>query len=162
LRSPLKDCCYRRHCRGAVAASAIAAVALLAACSWIPFVGKKSESAVMPACPVAAILRPLANTVVFGPGAEQKPLYVSWNGIFSDISANCRIDGDTLHASLDNVIVAERGPGGHSNDVDFNYFVALTVAFSTGGRPLSDLNIIVGFQLSPDTVQFYKNYRGRQ
>ena len=103
------------------------------------------------------------------------------------------MEGGTLHVSLDNVIVAERGPAGRSNDVDFTYFVALTgsdqsilakklfsvhvtaapdakrsgvtdhveVAFSTGGRPLSDLNIMAGFQLTPDTVQFYKNYRGR-
>jgi hypothetical protein len=194
LRSPLKDGSGRRHCRRAVAASTIAAVVLLSACSWIPFVGKKSEPASAPACPVAAILRPLANTVVFGPGAEQKPIYVAWNGLFSDISANCRLDGDTLHASLDDVIVAERGPGGRGNDVDFDYFVALTatdqtilgkkvfsvhvtvppdgkrsgvndhveVAFSTGGRPLSDLNLMVGFQLTPDAVKFYKNYRARQ
>jgi hypothetical protein len=178
-------------------ACAIAAVALLSAlsaCSWIPFVGKKSEPASAPACPVAAILRPLANTVVFGPGAEQKPIYVAWNGLFSDISANCTIAGDTLHAALDNVIVADRGPAGKNNDVDFDYFVALTasdqtilakkifsvhitvppdgkrsgvndhveVAFSTGGRPLSDLNLMVGFQLTPAAVQFYKNYRARQ
>ena len=167
---------------------------LLPACSSIPFFGKKASDAAAPACPVAAILRPLANTVSFGPGAEQKPLYVAWNGIFSDISANCRMEGGTLHVSLDNVIVAERGPAGRSSDVDFNYFVALTasdqtilgkklfsvhvtgapdakrsgvndhveVAFSTGGRQLSDLNIMVGFQESPEAVQFYKNYRARQ
>jgi len=131
---------------------------------------------------------------MFGPGAEQKPLYVAWSGLFSDITATCRVEGDTLHASLDNVIIGERGPAGRSNDVDFNYFVALTaldqsilgkklfsvhvtvapdakragvtdhveVAFSTGGRALSDLNLMVGFQLTPDAVQFYKQYRGRQ
>jgi hypothetical protein len=194
LRSPSKDASYRRHCRSVFALLAAVAVALLSACSWVPFIGKKSEPASAPACPVAAILRPLANTVVFAPGAEQKPLYISWNGVFSDISANCKIEGDTLHASLDNVIVAERGPSGHGNDVDFDYFVALTasdqtilgkkvfsvhvtappdskrsgvndhveVAFSTAGRPLSDLNIMVGFQLTPAAAQFYKNYRGRQ
>src|SRR5579864_1235981 len=195
LRSPTKVGRYRHH-RSAAAASAVVALALLSACSgggWNPF-AKKSVSAAAPACPVAAILRPLANTVVFTPGAEQKPLYVSWNGIFSDITATCRLEGDILHASLDNVIIGERGPAGRSNDVDFNYFVALTaldqsilgkklfsvhvtvapdakragvtdhveVAFSTGGRALSDLNLMVGFQLTPDAVQFYKNYRGRQ
>lgn len=165
-------------------------LAVLASCSWVPF-GKKSDTASAPACPVAAILRPLANTVVFAPGAEQKPLYVSWTGIFSDIQANCRVENGTLHASLDNVIAAERGPRGQGSDVDLNYFVALTgadqtilskkvfavhitvppdakragvndhveVAFSTGGRPLSDLNIMVGFQESPDALRFYKSYR---
>ena len=173
--------------------SAAFALALLSACGNLnPFAKKSAPSA--PACPVAAILRPLANTVVFAPGADRKPLYTSWNGIFSDITATCRLEGDTLHASLDNVIVGERGPAGRTNDVDFDYFVALTasdqtvlgkklfsvhvsaapdakragvtdhidVAFSTGGRPLTDLSLMVGFQLSPDAVQFYKNYRGRQ
>jgi hypothetical protein len=178
--------------RGVAAAGAAAGVVLLSACGWGPF-GKKSDTASAPACPVAAILRPLANTVVFGPGVQQKPLYVSWTGIFSDIAANCTVTDGTLHASLDNVIVAERGPTGKGNDVDFNYFVALTgsdqtilakklfsvhitvpsdakrsgvsdhveVAFATGGRPLSDLNIMVGFQESPDALTFYKNYRSR-
>jgi hypothetical protein len=31
----------------------------------------------------------------------------------------------------------------------------------TGGRPLSELNIVVGFQQSPDAIEFYKNFRGR-
>lgn len=168
-------------------------LALLASCSWVPFVGKKSAAPETPACPIAVVLRPLANTAVFGPTSEPKPLDVAWYGIYSDISATCQITGDTLHATLDNVIVAERGPAAHSNDVDFNYFVSLTggdqtilgkksfsvhvsvpdkakrggvndhveVAFATGGRPLSDLNITVGFQQSPQAIEFYKNYRGR-
>jgi hypothetical protein len=118
---------------------------------------------------------------------------VAWYGVFSDISATCKMTGDTLHASLDNVIAAERGPAVRGNDVDFSYFVALTgadqsilgkkafavhltvpdkakrggvndhveIAFATGGRPLSDLNITVGFQESPQAIEFYKNFRGR-
>jgi hypothetical protein len=35
------------------------------------------------------------------------------------------------------------------------------IAFATGGRPLSDLNITVGFQESPQAIEFYKNFRGR-
>ena len=180
--------------RGASALLAAVGFALLASCSWVPFVGKKSDKPAMPACPVAVILHPLANTAVFGGGpSDLKPLNVAWYGVYSDISATCKMTGDTLHASLDNVIVAERGPASHGNDVDFNYFVALTgsdqtilgkksfavhitvpdkakrggvddhveVAFATGGRPLSDLNITVGFQESPQAVEFYKNFRGR-
>jgi hypothetical protein len=180
--------------RGAPALPAAFGLALLASCSWVPFVGKKSEQAAMPACPVAVILRPLANTVVFSqPGGEAKPINAAFYGVYSDISAACKMSGDTLHATLDNVIVAERGPASHGNDVDLGYFVALTgadqtilgkksfavhvtlapdgkragvsdhveVAFATGGRPLSDLNITVGFQENPQAVEFYKNYRGR-
>ena len=179
--------------RGAAALLAALALVGLASCSWIPFVGKKSEKPATPACPVAVILHPLANTVVFAPGGEQKPLNVTWYGIFSDVSATCQMTGDTLHAALDDVIVAERGPAARGNDVDFNYFVALTagdqtilgkksfsvhvaapdqakrggvndhveVAFATGGRPLSDLNITVGFEQPPEAIEFYKNFRGR-
>jgi len=164
----------------------------------VPFVGKKtaSQKPANPACPITVILHPLANTAVFGPTAapgDLKPLNVAWYGVFSDVSATCTMSGDTLHAALDNVIVAERGPAAHGNDVDLNYFVSLTgsdqsilgkksfsvhiavgdkdkrggvsdhveVAFSTGGRPLSDLNITLGLQESPQAIEFYKNFRGR-
>ena len=182
---------------GAAALVAACALAFLASCSWIPFVGKKKDAApVNPACPITVILHPLANTAVFAPGATTgnlKPLNVAWYGIYSDIQATCSMSGGTLHATLDNVIVAERGPAARGNDVDLNYFVALTgadqsvlgkksfavhvtvpdnqkrggvsdhveVAFSTGGQPLSNLNITVGFQESPQAIEFYKNFRGR-
>ena len=171
-------------------------LALLPGCSSIPFFGKKSEKAATPACPVAVVLHPLANTAVFKPGVETadlRPLAVAWYGIYSDISATCTMSGNTLHAVLDNVIVAERGPAAQGNDVDFAYFVSLTgpdqailgkksfavhitipaeqkrggvddhveVAFSTGGRPLSDLNLTVGFQENAQAIEFYKHYRGR-
>ncbi|MFZ2005279.1 MAG: hypothetical protein WB697_02545 [Stellaceae bacterium] len=182
---------------GAAALLAAFGLAFLASCSWIPFVGKKtSQKPANPACPITVILHPLANTAVFNPTVapgDLKPLNVAWYGIFSDVSATCTMSGGTLHAALDNVIVAERGPSARSNDVDLNYFVALTgsdqsilgkksfsvhitvpdkgkrggvsdhveVAFSTGGRPISDLNITLGFQESPQSIEFYKNFRGR-
>jgi len=117
-----------RSCSAAALLSAFA-FALLASCSWVPFVGKKSEKAASsPACPITVILHPLANTAVFRPGAgpELRPLDVAWYGIYSDIAANCQIVGDTLHATLDNIIVAERGPAAKGNDVDLTYFVSLT------------------------------------
>ena len=184
--------------RGAAALLAALGLVALAGCgsmsSSIPFFGKKSNAAAKPACPVAVILHPLANTVVFNAsGGDMKPINVAYYGVFSDISANCTLTGDTLHAALDNVIVAERGPAVRGNEVDFNYFVSLTaadqtilgkksfavhvtvadqakrggvndhveVAVATGGRPLSDLNITVGFQESPQAIEFYKNFRGR-
>jgi hypothetical protein len=171
----------------------LAALATLAACSWMPFIGKKTPPAAAPNCPVAAVLRPVANTVVFAPGTDKKPPFVAWFGLFSDIAATCTLSGDTLHAALDNTIVAERGPSVRGNDVDLQYFVALTaadqtilgkktfsvhitvppnekrggvndhveVSFATGGRPLSDLDILVGLQVSPDAVEFYKHYPSR-
>jgi hypothetical protein len=182
---------------GAAALVAVFGVAVLASCSWVPFVGKKeADKPAGPTCPIAVILHPLANTALFTPNiapSDLKPPNVAWYGIYSDVSASCTMTGTTLHASLDNVIVAERGPAAHGNDIDLNYFVSLTgpnqaifgkksfsvhvtvpdkakrsgvsdhveVAFSTGGQPLSNLNITVGLQESPQAIEFYKNFRGR-
>jgi hypothetical protein len=115
--------------RGAAALLAVFGLALLASCSYIPFIGsKKSEKAAGPACPAAVILHPLANTAVFNPTAPKdlRPLDVAWYGVYSDISVSCTITGDTLHAVIDSVVVAERGPAAKGNDVDFYYFVSLT------------------------------------
>jgi hypothetical protein len=181
--------------RGAAALLGVIAVAFGASCSWVPFGGNKAEQPAA-ACPATVILHPLANTAVFNPGtapADLKPIAVAWYGIFSDISAKCQMAGSTLHASIDNVIVAERGPAARGNDTDFTYFVSLTgpdqavlgkktfaahvtapdkakrggindhveVAFFTGGRPLTELSITVGFQESAEAIEFYKNFRGR-
>jgi len=142
---------------------------------------------------VTAVLKPLANTVVFAPGGQHRPLYIAWYGRYSDISSSCTLNGTTLHAALDNVIVAERGPAVRDNDVDLSYFVALTgpdqailgkktfavhltvpsgekraavndhveVAFNTGGRPVADLGILVGMQIPPDVVDYFKHYPAR-
>jgi hypothetical protein len=182
--------------RGAAALLIVLGLGGLTGCGSIsmPFFGKKAEKPATPACPVAVILHPLANTAIFNvSGGDIKPLNVTWYGIFSDISASCTLSGNTLHASLDNIIVAERGPAVRGNDADFDYFVALTagnqtilgkkpfavhvtvpsaskragvndhveVAFDTGGHPVSDLNITVGFQQSPQAIEFYKHFRGR-
>jgi hypothetical protein len=179
--------------RSAAVLAGMLGIMLVSACSYIPFVGKKKDEPVAPSCPVAAVLRPLANVPVFGPGPDRKPTSVAWFGIFSDVVVSCKVSGDTLHASLDNVIIAERGPAARGNDVDFDYFVALTgagqavlgkkvfsvhvtvpergkrggvtdhveVVFNMAGRPVSDLNLSVGFQQTPDAVEFYKHYRGR-
>jgi hypothetical protein len=182
--------------RGAVALLGVLALGSLTSCSeGIPFISKKPGTPATPACPVAVVLRPLANTPIFNQtGGDLKPINVAWFGVFSDISATCNITGDTLHASLDNIVVAERGPAARGNDVDVSYFIALTsadqttvlgkksfsvhvtlpdkakrggvsdhveVAFATGGRQMSDLNITVGLLQTPDAIEFYKHFRGR-
>jgi hypothetical protein len=182
----------RRFPIGATLAAGFGVV-VLASCSWMPWGGHKDEPA-GPSCPIAAVLRPLVNTARLRPGTEQKPFNVEWYGVYTDIQSSCKITGDTLHASLDSIIVAERGPSVRGNDVDFSYFVALTTAsdqtvlgkssfsvhvtvperakragvndhvevvFATGGRPISDLNIMVGFQQPAEAIEFYKHYRGR-
>ena len=139
------------------------------------------------------ILRPLANTAVFGPAPERRPDNVAFYGLLSEAEAKCVYSGDAVRLVLDIVVVAERGPAAKADSADFQYFVAVTgpnqailskkpfpvrIVFDTpqkrsgvtdhieetislGGRQGTDLNIVVGFQQSPEVVDFYKKFRGR-
>jgi hypothetical protein len=120
---------------GAAALLAAFGIVALASCSWMPFGGKKADNqAASPTCPIAVILKPLANTAVFRPGTgpDPKPIDVAFYGIFSDISATCQPAGDALRVSIDSVIAAERGSAtGQGNDVELGYFVSLTAGDQT-------------------------------
>jgi len=81
------------------------------------------------ALPSAVILRPLAQTAVFAPGAARQPTGVGFYGVLSDVDAKCDAQGGAVHVSLDVVVIGERGPaGGKSDSVDLQYFVAMTGA----------------------------------
>ncbi len=118
---------------------------------------------------------------------------VAFYGIMSEVEAKCERAGDAVRASLDVVIVGERGPAAKDDAVDLQYFVAATGSDQTilskrsfpvriaippgakragvtehleetiplGGRPPSDVNIVLGFQQTPEVVEFYKHFRGR-
>lgn len=119
-----------------------------------------------------------------------QPTGVAFYGILSDVSVKCDRSGAGLHAALDIVIIGERGPAaGGGSGVDLQYFVAVTdpnqailskqsyavhIDIPSNARragvtdhieqtlPLaSGLNIVVGFQQSPDVVEFYRHFRGR-
>ena len=139
------------------------------------------------------ILRPLANTAVFGPSAERRPDNVAFYGLLSEADLKCESTGDALRLSLDVVVIGERGPAAKADSVDFQYFVAVTgpdqtilgkrsfpvrIAFDTpqkragvtdhieqtiplGGHKGTDLTVDIGFQQSPEVVEFYKRFRGR-
>ena len=162
----------------------------LSGCGWL---GSSSESKPTEACPSTLILRPLANTAVFGPAPERRPDNVAFYGLLSEANAKCVYNGDAMRLVLDIVVVAERGPAAKADSVDFQYFVAVTgpdqailskkpfpvrivfdgpgkrsgvtdhieEAIPLGGRQATDLNIVVGFQQSPEVVDFYKKFRGR-
>ena len=165
----------------------------LSGCSWLPFSTASSGPPAV-SCPTAAILRPLAQTAVFAPGAARQPMSVAFYGILSDVEAKCDRVGDALRVSLDIIVVGERGPaGGKADGLDVQYFVAVTgpdqtilskrsypvhIAISAdsrragvtdhieetiplAGRPPGDLNIVLGFQQSPEIVDFYRHFRGR-
>ena len=139
------------------------------------------------------ILRPLANTAVFGPAPERRPDNVAFYGLLSEADLKCEYTGDAVRMILNVVVVGERGPAAKADSVDFQYFVAVTgpdqsildkkqlpvrIVFDTpqkragvtdhieetiplGGRKGTDLTINIGFQQSPEVIDFYKHFRGR-
>ena len=164
-------------------------VLALSGCGLAPsFSSKPTE-----ACPSAVILRPLANTAVFGPATERRPDNVAFYGLLSEADLKCEYTGDAVRMLLDVVVVGERGPAAKADSVDFQYFVAVTgpdqsilgkrefpvrIVFDApqkragvtdhieetialGGRKGTDLTVDLGFQQSPEVVEFYKRFRGR-
>jgi hypothetical protein len=145
------------------------------------------------ACPSAVILRPLAQTAVFGPAQERRPDNVAFYGLLSEVESKCEYSGDAVRMILDVVVAGERGPATKGDAVDLAYFVAATGADQSilgkdtlgvrivfdgpqkraavtdhfektiplGSRKGADLNLVLGFQQSPEVVDFYKHFRGR-
>ena len=178
-----------RRARTAPSAVLIGLLAL-SGCGWISSSSSKSTTE---ACPSAVILRPLANTAVFGSAEQRRPDNVAFYGLLSEANLKCEYTGDAVRMILDVVVVGERGPAAKADSVDFQYFVAVTgpdqailskkpfpvrIAFDTtqkragvtdhieqtislGGQKAADLNVFVGFQQSPEVVDFYKRFRGR-
>jgi hypothetical protein len=72
------------------------------------------------------VLRPLANTAVFGPAPERRPDNVAFYGILSEAALKCEAAADGIKLALDAIIVAERGPAAKGDVVDLSYFVAVT------------------------------------
>jgi hypothetical protein len=176
------------------------AAAALTGCSTVsslnPFSAAKAEPKESPAlaCPTAAILKPLSQTASFTPGAAQQPTGVAFYGLLSEVDAKCDRVGNAARASLDVIVVSERGPAaGAATGVDLQYFVAVTTADNTivskrsltlhipvpvgtrragvtdhlietipliGANP-ADTNIVLGFQQTPDVVEFYRHYPQR-
>jgi hypothetical protein len=179
--------------RGARLARGAAFFGLLvfSGCSWLPFSSSKPAQP----CPAAVILRPLANTAVFGPRVEGEPRpdNVAFYGVLSEVDRSCDYSGDAVRMTLDVIVIGQRGPAAKGDAVDLTYFVAVTgpnqqvlskktfpvhIAFepdqiragindhyeetiALGGRKGSDIALDLGFQQSPQVVEFYKHFRGR-
>lgn len=176
-------------------AAIVLGLAALSGCSWVPWFSSSAGSgAPAAACPNAAILRPLAQTAAFAPGAPRQPMGVAFYGILSDVEAKCELAGGAVRASINVVVVGERGPAaGKADSLDVQYFVAVTgpdqailskrsfpvriaippdarragvtdhieETIPLAGRPPGELSIVLGFQQTPDIVDFYRNFRGR-
>ena len=94
----------------------------LSGCGWVPSFSAKSTEA----CPSTVILRPLANTAVFGPAPERRPDNVMFYGLLSEADIKCEYPSDAMRMILDVIVVGERGPAAKTDSVDFQYFVAVT------------------------------------
>lgn len=118
---------WQRALRQVAFVTALLGLSALAGCGWF---GSSSDQAKGPAaatCPTAAVLKPLSQTAVFAPGAARQPTGVAFYGVMPEISVKCEGSGAGLRASLDVVVIGERGPAaGTANGLDLQYFVAVT------------------------------------
>jgi hypothetical protein len=181
---------------GARAVLALSGLAALSGCGLFSASSPSPEPAAASAgaCPTVAILRPLAQTAVFAPGAAPQPTGVAFYGILSDVESKCVRSGDSVLVTLDTVVIGERGPAvGAATTADLQYFIAaagpddkilskrtlpVQIALPAGarragitdrveewvplaGRSPAEVKVLLGFQQSPEVVQFYKNFRGR-
>ena len=94
------------------------------------------------------ILRPLANTVVFGPGEGRRQINIAFTGRLSEVDAKCDLAGGAMRATFDVIVVAERGPAARGNTVDLDYFVAVTAPDQS---ILSKKNLAVHIDIPPNT-----------
>jgi hypothetical protein len=107
----------------AAPSAVLAVLVALGGCSWLSSSSSKSTTE---ACPSAVILRPLAQTAVFGQAPERRPDNVAFYGILSEADLKCEYTPGALHMNLDVIVVGERGPAAAGDVVDLNYFVAVT------------------------------------
>jgi hypothetical protein len=94
----------------------------LSGCGWF----SSSASKTAAACPSAVILRPLANTAVFGAAPERRPDNVAFYGLLSEVDSKCEYTDNAVRMILDVIVIGERGPAAHDDSVDLSYSVAVT------------------------------------
>jgi len=171
--------------------AALAGLVVLSGCGWFSHEEAKTQG---PACPAAVILRPLANTAIFTPGAEPRPSNVAFYGLLSEVDSDCTYGAGAVTMKLDVIVIGQRGQAaGNGAFVDLDYFVAVTgpeqtilakkpfavrvnftpnqiragvtdrieLAIPLAGRSGRELTLDLGFQQSPQVVEFYKRFRGR-
>jgi hypothetical protein len=131
-----------RVARGA----ALLGLLALSGCGW--FSGSPSTPAEQ--CPSAVILRPLANTAVFGTGAEARPDNVAFYGLLSEVDRTCNYTGNAVRMSLDVIVVGQRGPAAKSDVADLTYFVAVT---GPNQQILSKKPFTVRIAFDPDQIR---------
>jgi hypothetical protein len=112
-----------RAARGA----ALAGLVALSGCGLFSSAPEKPTQA----CPGAVILRPLANTAVFGPGPARRPENVAFYGLLSEVESNCAVAARSVLMKLDVIVIGQRGAAARGDSVDLDYFVAVTAPQQT-------------------------------
>ncbi|HUC12686.1 MAG TPA: hypothetical protein VL985_20010 [Stellaceae bacterium] len=127
---------------------ALLSLLVLSDCSSLPF----SASKPIQACPAAVILRPLANTAVFGPGVvgEPRPDNVAFYGLLSEVDRSCEYSDDTVQVTLDVIVIGQRAPAAKGDSVAMTYFVAVT---APGQQIISKKPFSVNIVFDPDQIR---------
>jgi hypothetical protein len=112
-----------RAARGA----ALAALVALSGCGLFASAPEKPAQV----CPGAVILRPLANTAIFGPAVDRRPEHVAFYGLLSDVESTCAVAAQSVLMKLDVIVIGQRGPAAKGDSVDLDYFVAVTAPQQT-------------------------------
>jgi hypothetical protein len=111
----------------AACGAALTGLVALSGCGWF---SSEPEKPVQP-CPATVILRPLANTAIFGPAPERRPENVAFYGLLSDVDSKCTFAGGSVRLQLTVIVIGQRGPVAKGDSVDLDYFVAVTAPQQT-------------------------------
>lgn len=133
---------------------ALSALLALSGCGAVHRVFGPSRSgtaAAAPAsCPLAVILRPLANTAVFAPGATPRPENVAFYGVLDQVSSRCTAVPGAVQVRLTVDVIGQRGPAAKSDTVNLSYFVAVT---APGERVLQKQPLTVQVTIPPGKLR---------
>jgi hypothetical protein len=101
-------------------------------------------------CPAAVILRPLANTALFAPGAAPRPENVAFYGLIDEVDSRCEALQGAVRMHLKVYVIAQRGPAARGNTATFTYFVATT---APGEKILQKQPLTVSVTLPPNKLR---------
>ena len=86
----------------------------------------EAQAAVSPTgCPGVSIPDELAQVTEFAPGSRQTPDDIMWRASIGDYTGGCEYDDNSVTVDLDTLFVVELGTAAPSNEITFDYFVAV-------------------------------------
>ena len=128
-------------------------VSALAGCNALGAAKSRVFGSSQPAerdCPAAVILRPLANTATFAPGAAPRPENVAFYGLLDEVDTDCEALQGAVRVHLTVDVIGQRGPAARGDAADFAYFVA---AVAPGERVLQKQPLTVRVPIPADKLR---------